>query len=1114
MTVSTTLTEIVYVTDGTSKVFNYPYRVITANDVAVEIDNGIIGIGYTRQLIANGYSGIKFTFSTAPTGGSVLRLRLAIDPTQLTDYVENDPFPAEVQETGLDKLTLLVQQTAGDAAFGLSSAIRVPIAEAPIQTLPTAGVRAGKIVTFDPAGEPIVSEFSFNVGGAAIVVTSIAMLRAAIVPSGAPSTIFAEVTGYYGSNDRGGGQFVWIAASTTADDAGYVIKPNALTNIQPGRWFRLATSEDIRPREYGAVADGVIDDSNATQAAFDRHKVVGGRLFFDAGSYKITRTISFMKDALGSGPNVHGEGLGRSIILYAFANGTSLFKVRNLTSSQFMQGGGFHRIDMQGPLNLDGTRVYGFFTQQAALDCSGWIGFKVEQCGFQNIAGHAYWTPNRNVSVNNNTGIGTDIPNDKPWTYVKRNRPDGRPCMLRARVDPANGAITGFLIARWGSGYVNNDPITVTGCGTGFTGRIKTSLAFTANTTNGSQTITNVPAFAMKRLVFGQQIFSAGVLPANSLVGQVIPGATQITVSDPAMTTSSGTVFTISWEDGGIVDYEIQTPGTGYYEDYEHLFDNPDPFTTGELHFDSNYVTYCDGVGVNIPHFAAGSSFITNNFFVENKSGACLNGSNSIVFENNGVGANGMHPTAGWYPGLWQCRVISNAQNIRVSNNEFDSNTYTHILIDGGNGIEITHNRFNSWVTAWTVQTDWNKQIPLTHIKFENGNNNVGNSMFTIADNCHRWQDAGASVPTNVATIVAGDTHFTAVGTSPLGAQRFKVGGRLKAADQFGNPITFNGGSLTETVITALDPAAQTMDVLDSPDSFGAPGTITVVINQEAVILYDFGRNGNSSTGTIRDPFLGGLRDRLILAANFRSQDALSAQFDYTDGGFRRHGSPGLNSATARLDAAAVVTIPASNVPITIPWNVVYDPENMLEFIPQVFPTPNLYTGRYHLVNSGMYALNGSLVIPGATAGDIFQLEAILQFKSIATTGVVTNNTVTSRTIFFRASGVARESIPITFLVPLTQLETYVGVNAPTQRPSANPATGGEDGLVWWNPPAQTYKRWNGFTGAWDAVTGAYTVPFDLDMWVSVRIRTSRGSTINIDTTSSSYNWLTFSRLG
>ena len=68
----------------------------------------VLGVDYTVQG-AGEASGGAVVFSLAPTIGALIILR-NVPSTQLTDYVENDKFPADSHERALDKLTMGVQQ--------------------------------------------------------------------------------------------------------------------------------------------------------------------------------------------------------------------------------------------------------------------------------------------------------------------------------------------------------------------------------------------------------------------------------------------------------------------------------------------------------------------------------------------------------------------------------------------------------------------------------------------------------------------------------------------------------------------------------------------------------------------------------------------------------------------------------------------------------------------------------------------------------------------------------------------------------------------------------------------------------------------------------------------
>lgn len=63
--------------------------------------------------------------------------------------------------------------------------------------------------------------------------------------------------GFIQPGDHGGGMFVWVSDSKYADDSDLVIKPDALSNDQAGRWHRLIDSKSSGVGYYrcGGFAD-------------------------------------------------------------------------------------------------------------------------------------------------------------------------------------------------------------------------------------------------------------------------------------------------------------------------------------------------------------------------------------------------------------------------------------------------------------------------------------------------------------------------------------------------------------------------------------------------------------------------------------------------------------------------------------------------------------------------------------------------------------------------------------------------------------------------------------------------------------------------------------------
>ena len=103
------------------------------------------------SIVDNGASGGQVNFVTAPGTGITVVLLRNTNLTQETDYISNDPFPAETHEAALDKLTLQQQelQEEVDRSIKLSRTNTMNSTEFVVGSTD----RAGKILGFDTNGE-------------------------------------------------------------------------------------------------------------------------------------------------------------------------------------------------------------------------------------------------------------------------------------------------------------------------------------------------------------------------------------------------------------------------------------------------------------------------------------------------------------------------------------------------------------------------------------------------------------------------------------------------------------------------------------------------------------------------------------------------------------------------------------------------------------------------------------------------------------------------------------------------------------------------------------------------------------------------------------------------
>jgi hypothetical protein len=227
-----------YNASGTQTVFTYPFPIFASEDLAVYL-NGARQISGFTIAGAGETAGGSVTFTAAPVNGTIVTLARELPLERMTDFIEGGDFSADAINTELDFLTAGLQQVnrANDAMLKYGDH------ETPGSTeLPARSVRANKALGFDGDGNPVAVSLSGSM---------------------APPNFTAQGTG---------------AATRTSTDK---------------------FSDLISIKDFGAVGDGVANDTLAIQRALAAHDAV----FVPAGTYLITSTISVgaRKSLIGSG---------------------------------------------------------------------------------------------------------------------------------------------------------------------------------------------------------------------------------------------------------------------------------------------------------------------------------------------------------------------------------------------------------------------------------------------------------------------------------------------------------------------------------------------------------------------------------------------------------------------------------------------------------------------------------------------------------------------------------------------------------------------------------------------------------------------------------------------
>ena len=161
MTVSSVNTKNSYNGDNTTTSFAYTFPIHSTAELQV-IERSALGTETVKTLTThytitdNGSAGGQVVFGTAPATGVTIVLLRNTNLTQETDYISNDPFPAETHEGALDKLTLQIQEVQEE----VDRSIKLSRTNTMSNTEFTVGSsdRAGKMLGFDTSGELSVTQ--------------------------------------------------------------------------------------------------------------------------------------------------------------------------------------------------------------------------------------------------------------------------------------------------------------------------------------------------------------------------------------------------------------------------------------------------------------------------------------------------------------------------------------------------------------------------------------------------------------------------------------------------------------------------------------------------------------------------------------------------------------------------------------------------------------------------------------------------------------------------------------------------------------------------------------------------------------------------------------------
>lgn len=232
-----------FVADGVVSRFTFTFPIYAPSDLSLYLDAAPWTSGYTLEGLGDPAGG-AVQMDTAPPAGTLVTIERRVVLDRQADFLESGPLAARSLNEELNRLTSMVQQLAADQARMLRAA---PTDLPASSLLPDRAVRAGAALGFDASGNPVA-------------------LPLESLPT---------------------------AGTIAAHGAG------AVTRAVADKLRDVVTAKD-----FGAVGDGVSDDTAAILSALAAHRSV----FLPAGTYRTSAPI-----VLGYGQTLYGEGEGSVI---------------------------------------------------------------------------------------------------------------------------------------------------------------------------------------------------------------------------------------------------------------------------------------------------------------------------------------------------------------------------------------------------------------------------------------------------------------------------------------------------------------------------------------------------------------------------------------------------------------------------------------------------------------------------------------------------------------------------------------------------------------------------------------------------------------------------------
>jgi parallel beta-helix repeat protein len=418
-----------YTATSGQTVFPYTFEIAAAGDIKVLQNGTLINQGAAAGEYAVSGVGVdaggNVTLVTGATTGDVLTIYRDMALERLTAYTNAGDFLAADVNNDYDRIWLALQQNTGVSNRALVAPNTDPTSID--MTIPDKATRLDKYLKFDvTTGNPEVADptalftaaglnnYNFTGDGATVNFTL-------GMEPGAENNTQVYIDGVYQQKDtyNVSGAVVQFSAAppnlsgievmviqvlpvgdTTASQVSFTQAGSTY-----GRNVQLKLQEFVSVKDFGAIGDGVTDDTAAIQATIDAvGSAGGGSVYIPVGTYNLTSSLTVTNDYV----SIIGDGSSASILL---GNNPANWIIKFNADADYMKLDG---LWIKGSAVSNATAQFGVGYTSDTDDPEGVI---IQNCKFSHsnngivVGSGRYWKITQNffetlVGIISGTGYG------------------------------------------------------------------------------------------------------------------------------------------------------------------------------------------------------------------------------------------------------------------------------------------------------------------------------------------------------------------------------------------------------------------------------------------------------------------------------------------------------------------------------------------------------------------------------------------------------------------------------------------------------------------------------------------------------------------------------------